>query len=561
LISKFSLSRNQIVILATSLLLSASWVLFRVWEVRPAILGDEWVYTMSSRHRSFWDTAPDALGNHLFNFVYKSTLLCGESFYQCGKVLNLIFFIGFILVIFFIALRFVSFWWSLTLAIATSLSPISVYVSMYLPESLYIFLLALTTLLILEAVRRDTWQAWASVGSALALAALTKPHALISLLAIGLFILFYSLGGPNFLKKVSVRGFTTLGAFVLVRISFGFLLAGPVGVNFLSNYGASDAVGDIVAGAGDTAGQLSPATTAFALFPVQFEIHVLTAVAALGAFLAPLLVNALRMLGKKAASEVQVFGLLALIWFGVMLVAIVLFTGWVTGTGDDHTTRVLLRYYDFLFPILAVAGLAVASDFVQEKPVLWARLGGAGIVFILASSAFTGIFGSLTIQIADAPTLAGLVVNTQVYNVSAGLVVLVVLMVAFFPSFSKYGVASAVSLGLVLTGFQAQGQYINFRGEDSSADVAGKVIASSLDAEERDAVAVVAATRFDGRVASLWMDSDNQLILVAPSSTINDELLEPHISRVLLLGDINFDGNQVLEVSGDGFQLIKLDPR
>lgn len=561
MISNLSLTKNQIFALATSLLLSAWWILFRVWEVRPAILGDEWVYTMSSRHRALWDSAPDTLGNHFFNLVYKSTLLCGDSFYQCGKLLNLIFFMGFVVLMFLVAMRFLSFWWSLAAALATALSPLSVYVSMYLPESLYIFLLALTTILILEAVRRDTWHMWASVGLGLALAALTKPHALISLLAVGLFILFYSMGRPEFLRRVLVRGLTTLGAFVLFRISLGFLLAGPVGVNFLSNYGASDAVGEIVASTGEASGAVSPAATAFALFPVQFEVHVLTAIAALGAFLAPLLVNSLRMLGKKAASEVQVFGLLALIWFGVMLVAIVLFTGWVTGTGDDHTTRVLLRYYDFLFPIVAIAGLAVTADFANNKPVLWTRLGGAGLVFVLASTAFTGIFGTLTIQIADAPTLAGLVVNTQVYNVSAGLVVIAVLTVAFLPNYSKYAIAAAVTLGLTLTGFQAQGQYINFRGQDSSADVAGKLLAGSLSSAEREAVAVVSATRFDGRVASLWMDSDNQLVLVGPGSTINDELLEPHISRVLLLDDINFDGRQVTELSGDGFQLIKLDQR
>lgn len=559
MISNITISRNQILILATTLMLSAAWVLFRVWNVRPAILGDEWVYTMSSRHRPLWDQAPDSLGNHLFNFVYKSTLLCGDAFYQCGKALNLLFFIGFVLIIFLIAMRYLGFWWSLAVALSTTLSPLSVYVSMYLPEPLYMFFLGLTLTYILEAVKRDTWQSWAVSGSILALAALTKPHALISLVAIGLFILVYSLGKPNFLKNVFVRGLTTLGAFLIVRVGLGFLIAGPIGMNFLTSYGASDAVGEIVAGPAGEPGGLSPAETAFALFPAQFEIHVLTAVAALGAFLVPLLVNVIRLFGKKGASEVQIFGLLIFIWFGVMVVAIVLFTGWVTGTGDDHTTRVLLRYYDFLFPLLAVAGLAVTRDFVRDKPVLWVRLIGAGLLFVLATYAYTGIFGSLTIQIADAPTLAGLVVNTDVYNISAGLVVLTAVAVAFTPALSKYAVATAMAVGLVLTGFQAQGQYIQFRGQDSSADVAGKLLATSLSQIERDAVAVVSATRFDGRVASLWMDSDNQLVLVSPGSVINQELLAPEITRVLLLGDIEFDGVQDLEISGEGFRLIRVD--
>ncbi|MEK9600040.1 MAG: glycosyltransferase family 39 protein, partial [Pontimonas sp.] len=302
-------------------------------------MGDEWVYTMSSRHRDFWDQAPDSLGNHLFNLIYKSTWLCGEAFYQCGKILNLIFYVGFVAVLFLIALRFMSFWWALAIALATLVSPLSVYVSMFLPEPLYVFLLAMTLLWVLEAVQKDSWMNWALAGGTLALAALTKPHALISLVAIGIFIFIFSLGRPLFIRSVLVRGLSTLIAFVIVRVLGGFLLAGPIGVNFLTSYGAADAVGEIVGGqtSGDEA--LSPAETAFALFPAQFEIHVLTGVAALGAILAPLVVNVLRLIGKRNANDVQIFGLLSFVWFGVMLVAIVLFTGWVTGTGDDHTTR------------------------------------------------------------------------------------------------------------------------------------------------------------------------------------------------------------------------------
>lgn len=420
------------------------------------------------------------------------------------------------------------------------------------------FLLAMTLLWVLEAVRKDSWMNWALAGGTLALAALTKPHALISLVAIGIFIFILSLGRPLFIRSVLVRGLSTLIAFVIVRVLGGFLLAGPIGVNFLTSYGAADAVGEIVGGqtSGDEA--LSPAETAFALFPAQFEIHVLTGVAALGAFLAPLVVNVLRLIGKRNANDVQIFGLLSFVWFGVMLVAIVLFTGWVTGTGDDHTTRVLLRYYDFMFPVLALAGLAVTFDFVKQKPALWSRLAAAGALFFLATSAYTGIFGGLTIQIADAPTLAGLVVNTEVYNISAGLVVLSALTVAFFPEYSRYVVATSVVTGLALTGFQAQGQYIHFRGQDSSADVAGKTLASSYSAEEIDAVAVVSATRFDGRVASLWMDADNQLVLVAPNSAITEEILDSDIERVLLLDDISFAGKHETEIVGEGFSLIRL---
>jgi phosphoglycerol transferase len=171
-----------------------AWVFNQVRDINPAILQDEWIYLVSSRGSSPWDqNMPYDFGNYLFNFVYSSTLLCGEGFYTCAKVMNLTLLHGFALTLFVIALRFIPFWGALVFYIATALSPTMVYGSMYLPESLLFFFLGLTLYFVLKAADNPTWKNWAIAGIPLGLAALAKPHALMAAMAIGIYLIVSSI--------------------------------------------------------------------------------------------------------------------------------------------------------------------------------------------------------------------------------------------------------------------------------------------------------------------------------------------------------------------------------
>ncbi len=91
-----------------------------------------------------WDPSPAGdFSNYLFNLVYSSTNLCGDAFYTCGKLLNLVFFVGFLTVIFIIAKRYMNYWIAFAFTILAGLSPLSVYTSMFLPETMYFFFLSL----------------------------------------------------------------------------------------------------------------------------------------------------------------------------------------------------------------------------------------------------------------------------------------------------------------------------------------------------------------------------------------------------------------------------------
>jgi hypothetical protein len=140
------------------------------------------------------------------------------------------------------------------------------------------------------------------------------------------------------------------------------------------------------------------------------------------------------------------------IWLVSLVIEIIMFTGWITSLGDDHTGRVLSRYYDFLFIFVPLAGLvALSSKFAFEIKV-WIRIPLAGLMLALLTPAFTGFFGTLKIQIADAPNLAGLVVNMDVFNAVAMIGFVSLLVFAFQPRFTAWAFVLLLPATMVATG-------------------------------------------------------------------------------------------------------------
>ncbi len=551
--------------LAVAIIATSAWVFFRVKDINPAILQDEWIYSITSRQHSPWDqNLPFDFGNYLFNFVYSSTTLCGDAFYTCAKSINLVFIVGFAVTLFAIALRFLPFWVALGFFIATMLSPTSIYASMYLPESMFFFLLGLTLYFVLKASENPSWRTWAYAGIPLALAGLVKPHALMAAMALGIYLLIASLDHKPYFKltALNVAGFA--GAYLAVRVGVGFLVAGPKSLNVFGAYGATDAIGSFVGGVGSVSSSSSSlvgagsVTGAVGLFPTQIYTHALTISALLGAAVIAIVLATIDIFRTKEVKPVHRFSLMTLIWLIVLVIAIVLFTGWITGGGDDHTTRVLLRYYDYLFPIVALAGLTVAYDkSILADTKAWIRWLVIAPVFLLISIAFAGYFGTLTIQIADAPNLAGLVVDKFTIDLTANLMFITLLVIAFFPKYTVWVASALIPFVMVGTGYQIQGQYQGFRLEQSAADRAGHFVADYLPKDQRDSLLILAESRFDGRVSSFWLEHNTDLEILNPNTIYPTDLISEDIKWVLALGTITVETGEVV-ASEEGYQLVKI---
>jgi phosphoglycerol transferase len=278
----------------------------------------------------------------------------------------------------------------------------------------------------------------------------------------------------------------------------------------------------------------------------------------LGAAVVAIAIATVDIFRTSAVRPQHRLALLTLIWLIVMVIAIVLFTGWVTGGGDDHTTRVLLRYYDYLFPIVMLAGVVVAWDKqILANTKAWIRWLVIAPIFLLISVAFAGYFGGLTIQIADAPNLAGLVVDETQLNVTANLMFLTLFVIAFFPKYTIWAMALVVPWTMIGTGWQIQDQYQGFRIEDSAADRAGHFTRDYLEREDLDNVLILAESRFDGRVASFWMEHNTDLELLGASSVYSTSSIPEDIKWVLAIGNISVESGEVVS-SEEGYKLVKV---
>ena len=526
-------SWKNLLALGTLPLLGA-WIYSRVWMVNPAILGDEYLYSMNSRHSDPWGPLFSGdYSNYLFNFVYRGTSLCGDNFYSCAKVLNVVFFLGFIFILFLLASRYLPTWAAMFFMVSSALSPLSVYTSMFLPESMFFFAIGLVLLLAHRAMLSYNYLNLALVGFAVGITSLIKPHAWLAFIPLLVTFAVIGLTGTKPRIKTTVAGLAFFtAASVVSRLLVGLLVAGPKSIGLFGSYVNSTTLPDLISTATpeDTAGGAS--SVMLSLFPAQFAIHGYVAVALLGISLLGTTLGLLELIKTRHLSGQSALALLGFIWLVTLMVEIVLFTGWVTSTGDDHSGRVLLRYYEYLYLIVPLAGLAVLFNPKSKLPSYFVRWPVAIVFIALATPAFTGVFAELVIQIADAPTLAGLIVNFETNYVMALLSFGGLVTFAVVPKLTKYVLVSSLAVSMVWTGWNIQDQYIGFRGALSAEDSAGLLLKSQLKNMTAESVLVVADSRFKATNLAFWADSDTvayQLLIANASVSGGEFVNEPEV--------------------------------
>jgi hypothetical protein len=435
---------------------------------------------------------------------------------------------------------------------------------MFLPESMYMFFIGLLLVAVLRAIKEFNWQNWALAGGVIGLASLVKPHAWLSAIAVGITLLVVGLGNREIgLKKTTFAvGALAVGS-AISRVVIGLIVAGPKALGFFGQYLGFSTVEQVIAGPGQAESETGISTTpmsgVISLFGIQTSVHMLVISALMAISVVAISIGVIEIAKQRKLTPVTGFALFAFIWLFSLMLEIVIFTGWVTGTGDDHTSRVLLRYYEFLFAIVPLAGLSVLANGIGERANVWLRWVLSGAFAALITPAFTGFFASLTIQIADAPTLAGLVVNTDVFNGVAivGFVALIVL--ATFPRYASWTFAILLPFSMVGTGWQIQDQYQGFRGSLSSADRAGQYLRDNLSKDEIDSTWIIATSRFDATNIAIWADSAlMDYELVESGSRIPIDLVPNGIKFVIGTSDLLLDGAVKEKHVGDGFIMYTL---
>lgn len=561
--NRTSWNRSDVIGIAIVMVAIFAWTFTRVRSINPAILGDEYLYSLNARHADPWAASPAGdFSNYLFNLVFSATNLCGDSFYACAKGLNSGFFVLTVMVTFAIARKYLPTTIALAVSFLAGLSPLSVYSSMMLPESMYFFALSLVLLSLTWALDRplDPF-VWSRVGFFLGIATLVKPHAWLTSMGIAIFIFVASLGTGRKLPMLVIQSLVAFfGVAALTRVVIGLLIAGPKALGFFGIYLNSSIVSEFVLpeGTRDTtqsAVGTTPLNGALSLFWSQLQIHSVTTASLMSISFLGLVVAVFTVAKSRSIRGPHGLGLFLLIWGLSMMIAVVLFSGWITGGGDDHSTRVLLRYYEFFFFYGPIFGFILLWLKIQKIHIAF-RWSIVGVVGTLISLGFTGFFGGLTIQIADAPSLAGLVVDEFAYNSLAVLSAVGLLAFATFPNLTKWPAAAALVVGLAFTGWNIQDQYLAFRGSSNPADVAGQKVRLEAGLGQ---VLVLGNSRFEVTNASFWVDQvDTSYLALLPGSQYPVEEIPEAVSHVILLSDVSLtESTSFYEIdSGDGYSIF-----
>jgi phosphoglycerol transferase len=524
-------------------------------------MGDEYVYTSASKHLPF---AEQYFSNYIFSWVMSATNLCGTDFYVCTKSINSVSFALAILFTFLIASRYLTFGWSVFVASVTALSPIAIPVSYFMPEIMYFAAMTGVVLVALWAADKGRWQLWSLVGVSLGLAALVKPHAIFMLPAFTIFALVvsYKLNAGNWLAGLKAAVAAILGFFV-AKFGLGFLFAGTEGLKLFGGYGSPvDALTSVVENQAPTVSQEAgtQATGLELLFSVTFShLAMHLAVVLLIAGL-PLLLSLRVLLSVVRKAEPvgpvsSLFILVGLITFSIISVVAV-FEAYVTVGGDDHSDRLILRYYEFLIPQFIVMGLLLPR-FTDSK-LIWRALQGS---LIIGASLFFSIFYPTNFdqQYADSSTLPGLAASGGLFIAIAVAVSAAVLYWIFTPEEGNVIMGRfIIPLFLVVALALSQNNLISINGTQAYFDQAGWTSRDVLEGVPGDRIIVIGQTRTEVFTVKFWIDEPNIKELLVLEGSVIPAGNVTESDYVVTLGNIGVDFAHEVVTEGEGFKVFKI---
>ncbi len=547
----------------------------RVWPVLPAVMQDEYVYSIQARFTPF---AEQLYPNYLFSWLYSGTSACGADFYSCGKGLNVLFFFATLAFIFLIARRLLSVTWGAMIATVAAFSPIHVYVSYFMPEAMYFAFITATIYVALIAGAKHKLSWWVATGALLGLSALVKPHALFTLPAFLLFALLVALRSESgSLGQGLMASLGKLGAFAVVKFGGGFAFAGAAGLSlFGTSYESSlnQFVSENAQGQADVAAQtVSTVSNAATESSVQaaessgpgfFEVFIPHSLAHLALLLTvagiPLLLSisvikdsVVKKQEVSASSQfLLLIGLLSLS-FALVVGA---FEGVVTSLGDDHSSRIITRYYEFLVPLLLIAA-AVFAKFVEPK--IRVRLIQSG--FIIAALIFGWVYLSGVNQsFADSILLSGYLSGPAVIPIIALIGIIVALVWIFSAnSGSKLIVYVATPLILLIAGFTSQSYLLTQVGTNEAYfDVAGQKAKSLLADVTGEKISIVGPVRYQNFTTKFWIDKPAIQDVTLPDGQAIDAASMPNVDYVVLIGNAKITGTTEVLDQAEGYAIVKI---
>ena len=488
------------------LFLSVWFAIQSYWSILPGIFQDEYVYSMGARKTPL---AEQDYPNYLFSLLFQTTNSCGVEFYQCGKALNSILLVVFLALVFQISRTVHSRNISLLLTAAAAVSPVTVFASFFMPEMLFYTLNLLAIYLLLMAFRKKSALLWFALSLVLGLALLTKRHELFLLPGFALAILIILLQNKATIFGALFRAVAfgllipvllrQLGVLLIVGDFFAPLLGSTYASSFRESLGGSS---------GDSDGA---APSIFELLS-QGTWHLVFHLAVLAIFgLFALRVS--RPVVEQQRSSVELsniargrLSVVTLSLVGAIVPVVTFFESYLTLVGDDHSLRLLGRYYEFVLVLLLILAVGLVGGKVSPaRRRIWiGATAGSYLVFVMLIGPFiqTGPSDSMTIHglktlgpwilVFVAMFLIGSLLLKRSRAIGAGIIsILIPLLIVSAGLATRSDVASTIG------------------SRFSSVDLAGQFVAEALPEVRSERILVIGRSRVEVTAVKFSIDQPN----------------------------------------------------
>jgi hypothetical protein len=350
---------------------------------------------------------------------------------------------------------------------------------------------------------------------------------------------------------------------VVAKFGLGIVFAGTEGLKLFGGYGSPvDALTSVV---GNTAPKVAEAqgieATGLELFLNVASGHLIMHLAAVLMIAGlPLLLSLRVMVSVSKKPEPvgpvsSLFVLVGLIAFSIITV-VALFEAYVTVGGDDHSDRLILRYYEFLIPQFIVMGLLLPR-FTDSK-LLWRIAQGS---LVVGAALFFSIFYPLNFnqQYADSSSMPGL-------HSSGGLIIAIavalsaaILYWVFTPEEGNLIIGRFIlPLFMVSSLVLSQNNLIAINGTPAFFDQAGWDSRTFLHGVPGDDILVIGQVRTQVFTVKFWIDEPyiRDLLLGEGYSLVQSDVTDAEY--VVILGNFGIDFPHEVVTEGEGYRLVKV---
>lgn len=526
--------------------LASFWSLISILGVRPLVMGDELRFSTWVRHTSFSD---QPLPDYLFTAAYKTSLLCGDGFYQCVKAQNWVFTVGaaVILVMFAIYLGIPK-QLAWTVGAAVVFSPQAIRASFFMSDSMFYFLATASIYLAIRLWGSNVRYSWMYIGLALGATILTKPHGwFVTAALLGAFLLL----GPrkNLLQRLKQSSLIVAVATGL-RFIVGFVLAGPNSFTVFGGYTdrEENSIGEILSG------QSSPAQGWEVVN--GYAVDTFLAYMVGGVLLLPGLITIVtRGLDKGLVSGLSFSPAKLLTLVYLFLSAVFSAFVWYAAIGgESFEDRVIFRYVEFLIPLILI--VIVASYMTAPKT----EMNALSIVAVFSSAGLGAlalfIFADgVNIRYADS-AFTWLFANQE-------FAILAVLVSALVAGLQFLGVASVVRrvvVGSILALIPALGIYTSFQLNSLTQNLEMETkAASALQSWNRlfpaEDIQIISNNQVGAQYIAFLADTPDAAFAWTPEAGIGNFNFDSKNGWLLNASSSTLDSQPAFRVIGPGFSI------